>query len=122
MFQLVLTFHLALCVAMIFLVLLQQGKGADAGATFGGSSSTTVFGASGASTLLTKATTLGAILFMVSSIVLVKMYPAGVVQSQSSQDILSDSVLNTEAASETVDSSASEVPVANDAVEETSKQ
>jgi len=51
-------------------VLLQQGKGAVAGATFGGGNSNTMFGASGADTLLTKVTTTLALGFMLTSIVL----------------------------------------------------
>lgn len=51
------------------IVLLQQGKGADIGATFGGGGST-LFGASGADTFLTRTTTLIAICFMVTSVVL----------------------------------------------------
>jgi len=53
----------------VLLVLLQQGKGADAGATFGGGSNT-LFGAGGADTFLTKATTVLAFLFMSTSFAL----------------------------------------------------
>ncbi len=58
---------------MIVLVLLQQGKGADVGAAFGGGSNT-LFGASGANNLMVKITTGTAILFMVTSIFLVRGY------------------------------------------------
>lgn len=61
--------HLFICVFLIAIVLLQQGKGADAGATFGGGGNT-MFGASGADTFLTKVTTFVAICFMVTSVVL----------------------------------------------------
>lgn len=61
--------HISICVILIGIVLLQQGKGADMGATFGGGSQT-VFGASGADTLLTKVTTTLAFSFMLTSIVL----------------------------------------------------
>lgn len=61
--------HVSVCVILIGIVLLQQGKGADMGATFGGGSQT-VFGASGADNLLTRVTTTLAFLFMLSSIVL----------------------------------------------------
>jgi len=54
---------------MIILVLLQQGKGADAGATFGGGSNS-LFGAGGADTFLTKATTTLAFLFMATAFTL----------------------------------------------------
>ena len=53
--------------ALIGLVLLQQGKGADVGAAFGSGSSGTVFGSSGGANFLTKLTTLFAVLFFVLS-------------------------------------------------------
>jgi preprotein translocase subunit SecG len=52
---LALTVHVIVCIALIVVVLLQQGKGADVGAVFGGSSQT-MFGASGAGNALTKTT------------------------------------------------------------------
>lgn len=62
--------HIAICIALIMIVLLQTGKGADMGAAFGGGSSQTLFGSTGASTFLTKATTVVAIAFMVTSLIL----------------------------------------------------
>jgi preprotein translocase subunit SecG len=55
---------------LILVVLLQQGKSADWSGTFGGGSSQTAFGQRGSATLLSKATTVAAILFMVSSLTL----------------------------------------------------
>lgn len=62
--------HVIVCVALIMIVLLQTGKGADMGAAFGGGSSQTLFGSTGASTFLSKATTVAAIVFMLTSLVL----------------------------------------------------
>ena len=53
--------------ALIGLVLMQQGKGADVGAAFGSGSSGTVFGSSGGANFLTRLTTLFAVLFFVLS-------------------------------------------------------
>ncbi len=61
--------HLSICALLIMIVLLQQGKGADMGATFGGGSNT-LFGASGADDLLSKVTTYLAFLFMITSVFL----------------------------------------------------
>lgn len=61
--------HIFICVMLVVIVLLQQGKGADIGATFGGGGNT-MFGASGADNLLTKATTFSAVCFMLTSIFL----------------------------------------------------
>lgn len=92
MFQLVLTIHLGLCLFLIIVVLLQQGKGADAGAALGGGSNT-LFGASGASTVLSRATTMIAVAFIVTSVILVKMYP-GVTSSGGAGDVLGGSVMS----------------------------
>ncbi|MFH1017999.1 MAG: preprotein translocase subunit SecG [Pseudomonadota bacterium] len=59
--------HVVVCVFLVIVVLLQHGKGADVGATFGGASQT-VFGARGAATLLNKVTIGAAFVFMVTSI------------------------------------------------------
>lgn len=73
MFGLVLVIHIVLCLALVGIVLLQQGKGADMGAAFG-STSSSVFGASGAGNVLVRATTGVAIGFMVTSVLLVRLY------------------------------------------------
>jgi preprotein translocase subunit SecG len=62
--------HIIVCVALIMIVLLQTGKGADMGAAFGGGASQTLFGSTGASTFLSKATTVAAIVFMLTSLAL----------------------------------------------------
>jgi preprotein translocase subunit SecG len=62
--------HVIVCVALIMIVLLQTGKGADIGAAFGGGGSNTLFGTSGASTFLSKATTVAAVVFMLTSLTL----------------------------------------------------
>jgi len=67
---LVLIIHVIVCIALILIILLQSGKGADIGAVFGGGSSQTVFGSTGASTFLSKVTIGAAVVFMVTSIIL----------------------------------------------------
>ena len=62
--------HVVVCIGLIMIVLLQTGKGADMGAAFGGGSSQTLFGSSGASTFLSKATTIAAVIFMLTSLTL----------------------------------------------------
>jgi preprotein translocase subunit SecG len=61
--------HVAACLFLIVVVLLQTGKGADMGAVFGGGSQT-LFGSTGAGNLLTKLTTATAIAFMITSLIL----------------------------------------------------
>ncbi|HUV77102.1 MAG TPA: preprotein translocase subunit SecG [Desulfobacterales bacterium] len=60
--------HVIVSIALIMIILLQTGKGADMGAAFGGGSSQTLFGSTGSSTFLSKATTLAAIVFMITSL------------------------------------------------------
>ena len=59
--------HIVVCVVLILAVLLQSGKAADLAGAFGGVGSQTAFGPRGAATLLGKVTTVGAILFMLTS-------------------------------------------------------
>jgi len=61
--------HIAVCVILILVVLLQAGKGANMGAAFGGSSQT-VFGSTGPGTFLGKMTTIVATVFMLTSLAL----------------------------------------------------
>jgi len=62
--------HIIVCIGLILVVLLQTGKGAEIGAVFGGGSSSTIFGSSGAGNFLTKLTTAMAIVFMITSLTL----------------------------------------------------
>ena len=62
--------HIVVCFFIIIVVLLQSGKSADIAAAFGGMGSQTAFGPRGAATLLSKATTWSAVIFMVTSITL----------------------------------------------------
>ncbi len=60
--------HVLACIALIMIVLLQTGKGANMGAAFGGGASQTLFGSTGATTFLSKATIVAAVLFMITSL------------------------------------------------------
>ncbi len=60
------TIHVVVCVFLIIVVLLQSGKAADLAGAFGGMGSQTVFGPRGSATVLSKATTIAAAVFMVS--------------------------------------------------------
>src|SRR2546426_5867989 len=62
--------HVVVCFVLIMVVLLQTGKRADLAGAFGGGGSQTAFGARGAATFLSKATTWSAVIFMLTSIVL----------------------------------------------------
>src|SRR3954449_6328644 len=68
LFYFVMVLHIVVCVFLIGVVLLQQGKSADLAGAFGGQGSQTAFGPRGAANLLTKLTTWSAILFTITSI------------------------------------------------------
>ena len=64
----VVIFHLLGAIGVVALVLLQQGKGADAGASFGSGASATVFGSQGSSTFLSRVTAILATAFFLTSL------------------------------------------------------
>ncbi len=67
MVYLLTTIHVIVCLFLVIVVLLQSGKAADLAGAFGGMGSQTVFGPRGSATVLSKATTIAAALFMVTS-------------------------------------------------------
>ena len=82
MIYLLYVIHVLVCVFLILVVLLQQGKGADL-SVFGGGSTQTAFGARGATTLLHKLTVASFIIFIVTtvSIAILKGGPSGTVMA-----------------------------------------
>ncbi len=68
MIALIVTLHIIVCLFLIGVVLIQQGKSADLAGAFGGQGSQTAFGPRGAANLLTKLTTWSAIFFMLTSV------------------------------------------------------
>ncbi len=70
MVYIITTLHIVICIFLIIVVLLQSGKAADLAGAFGGMGSQTVFGPRGTATVLSKATTIAASLFMITSLAL----------------------------------------------------
>jgi preprotein translocase subunit SecG len=68
LYQVIIIFHVLLGVGIVALVLMQHGKGADAGAAFGSGSSGTVFGAQGSASFLSRTTAIFAALFFTTSL------------------------------------------------------
>jgi preprotein translocase subunit SecG len=77
MIYLLTTIHVIVCLFLVVVVLLQSGKAADLAGAFGGMGSQTVFGPRGSATVLSKATTIAAALFMVTSLSLSIMATRG---------------------------------------------
>jgi len=94
-----LVIHILVCLSLIGIVLIQGGKGAQLGSAFGGGSSQTLFGGRGAATFLGKMTTIVAIVFMITSLLLAVM---SVRQSSiSGSSILDQETSETEAPAKT---------------------
>ena len=75
LFYLVILLHVLSCLFLIGVVLLQQGKSQDLASAFGGGGTQTAFGPRGSATVLSKATTILAGLFMITSLALSVMRP-----------------------------------------------
>jgi len=81
----VVAIHILVCVFLIGVVLLQQGRSADLAGAFGGQGSQTAFGPRAAANVLTRLTTWSAIIFMITSLSLTVLY----VRSTGSHSVLS---------------------------------
>lgn len=81
MFGLLVAIHVTVSIALIVIVLLQAGKGADLGATFGTGGSQSLFGAGGGTSFLGKLTAGAAIIFMITSLSLAYLSGAGTSRS-----------------------------------------
>ncbi len=108
----ILVIHVLVAAGVIGLVLIQQGKGADAGAAFGGGASSTVFGSQGSSSFLTRATGVLATIFFITSLTLAylsiqKVEPTSVV------DTVIEQKIDVPAAKEEPAKSTSDVPVSD---------
>ena len=68
LFYFVMFLHVVVCIFLIGVVLVQQGRSADLAGAFGGQGSQTAFGPRGAANMLTRLTTWGAVIFMITSI------------------------------------------------------
>ncbi|MEZ5572949.1 MAG: preprotein translocase subunit SecG [Halioglobus sp.] len=107
--QIILVAHLIIALAIIGLIMLQQGKGADMGASFGAGGSQTLFGSDGGGNVLTKATAWLVVLFFASSFSLALLVNQRAV-------VVDDLGLEIPAAVETEDAAVpEELPVVDDA-------
>ncbi len=83
----VVTLHVIVCLFLIGVVLLQQGRSADLAGAFGGQGSQTAFGPRAAANVLTRLTTWSAVIFMLTSISLTVLYQ----RSSGSHSVLQNS-------------------------------
>jgi preprotein translocase subunit SecG len=74
LFYFVIVVHVIVCLFLIGVVLLQQGRSADLAGAFGGQGSQTAFGPRAAANVLTRLTTWSAVIFMITSLTLTVLY------------------------------------------------
>jgi len=89
--------HIIVCIALILIVLLQTGKGADIGAAFGAGSSQTLFGSQGPGTFMSKLTAVAAVIFMLTALGL-NFFPRDKIGGGSTMDKLTSPVTQEEPA------------------------
>lgn len=112
---LVIIVHVIAAIAIIGLVLLQQGKGAETGAAFGSGASQTVFGSGGSGNFLTRTTSLAAVVFFATSLILAvfaKQYSVGA--SDSAAPIVNPDLLQEQMQSDIPQVSAPDADTASD--------
>ena len=88
--NLLLVVHLIIAVTIVVLVLLQQGKGSEMGAAFGGGSSQSLFGARGSANFLSRTTSTLVTVFFITSLVLAYLYT----RQGEDTSILGESIIN----------------------------
>ncbi len=104
--NILLIIHLIIAVAIIGLVLLQQGKGADMGAAFGGGSSQSLFGARGSSNFLSRLTSFLVAAFFATSLTLAYTYS----QRSGNKSVIEGSIMEQTTPTEQIISEESDVP------------
>lgn len=106
-----LVFQVVVAVSLIGFILIQHGKGADAGAAFGSGASSTVFGSQGSGNFLTRTTTVLAFLFLSNSLALGYIATQRVVEPMSimeSEPVVVEEVMITDIP--TIDAAESDIP------------
>ena len=105
-FQIILVIHVLLALGLVGLILIQHGKGADAGAAFGSGAAGSVFGARGAHSFLYKLTAVMAIGFFITSISLAYFASNESSAAEADQSIMSQTTMSHDG----LDTDATEIP------------
>lgn len=112
MYEIVIGLYVVVSLAIIGLVLIQHGKGADMGASFGAGASATIFGSSGTGNFLTKATSILAVAFFGLSLVLGN-YNTSHIEKNSEFENLTAPVIEKAPAAEEKKDTTKDIPVGN---------
>jgi preprotein translocase subunit SecG len=113
-YYLVISVHVITCLLLIAIVLLQQGKGQDLASAFGGGGSQTAFGPRGSATVLSRATTILAALFMITSLSLSVMKSGRSSVLDQVQDVAAPAPVATAGPAETPAGAAESSPAAEE--------
>lgn len=113
MYGILIVVYLLIAIAIVGLVLIQKGKGADMGASFGAGASATLFGSAGTGNFLTRTTTILGVLFFVISLVL-----ANIGSKQISNDTFSNIGDGVPVATQEVNDSQQPVPTPDNSINE----
>lgn len=105
--------QILVAVSLIGLILIQHGKGADAGAAFGSGASSTVFGSQGSGNFLTKSTTALAIIFLANSLLLGYLAAQSVRQQTSVMEQEEVVIVEEQAVKDSVESDLPEIPLSD---------
>ncbi|WP_417760292.1 preprotein translocase subunit SecG [Shewanella sp.] len=110
MYQVLIVVYLLVALALIGLILIQQGKGADMGASFGAGASATLFGSSGSGNFLTRTTAILAILFFVLSLTIGNLSANHAQQQESWNDLSSGAAVETQPSAPSAPAQQEKVP------------
>ncbi len=93
MYEVLMVVYLLVALALVGLILIQQGKGADMGASFGAGASATLFGSSGSGNFLTRTTAILAVCFFALSLTIGNLSANHTKQGSGFEDLSSDAVV-----------------------------
>ncbi|WP_299786998.1 preprotein translocase subunit SecG [uncultured Shewanella sp.] len=102
MYEVLMVVYLLVAIGLVGLILIQQGKGADMGASFGAGASATLFGSSGAGNFLTRSTAILAIGFFALSLIIGNLSANHAKSEDAWKDLSSDAAQVTEQVTEQV--------------------
>ncbi len=113
MYELLMILYVLVSAAIIGLVLLQHGKGADMGASFGAGAAATIFGSSGKGNFLTRSTSVLAVLFFVLSLVIGNYNTSHIQKKSEFENISAPAAAEKAAAPEEKKETSKDIPVGN---------
>ncbi len=113
MYEIFIVLYALVSLAIIGLVLIQHGKGADMGASFGAGASATIFGSSGKGNFLTRSTSVLAVLFFVLSLVIGNYNTSHIQKKSEFENISAPAATEKSAANEEKKETSKDIPVGN---------